>query len=485
MPSVFPFVRRALTAVSLLAALAALGACGGPAAPPAGPSADASIGALQLGPTTVFRMTLHAVEGVPGAARYDLLGEDDAGPVALGTEVNDLVVNATTIPLEVYDAGGAVVARATLDAADFPTYERRSFDLTRAAGAAVRSWPARTAPASASAALAPLQVRPDILAIGRIDGLDRRGTFPDQRIPLLCGGTPGTFGPAPADGYFIINDVAIEYYYAWANPGQFDDILEVKLIESDREFDNMQLYVKLPGAGQPLWNARTGQRVPAAQVPGVLAGVTGAVTGPGTLQTGVAIADLVISQFGPSTLVEVTVTRVEGACTAGARSFYVLERNEPMDMDAIEPIGQEFDENTREPSLLLLILGNTVDARDQELTECDQWTAANSGGAGTTVDTWDVSAIPTGAVFDFRFNAFSLPDKYLLEHPPGTQVLDTGWRGSSTYDGNPSYPGGVTSPGSGQVDAVATRGASPVLRVTVIGVDPSTAWNYSLRCRTS
>jgi hypothetical protein len=114
---------------------------------------------------------------------------------------------------------------------------------------------------------------------------------------------------------------------------------------------------------------------------------------------------------------------------------------------------------------------------------CGVWRAATAGGYGATVDNWDISAIPRGAVFDIRFNAYSIPDKFIVEYPAGSMVLDTGWRGSSAYAGNPLYPGGIAGPGLGEVLDIFTRATVNSFRVTVIGPDPGTSWNYEIRCR--
>lgn len=121
--------------------------------------------------------------------------------------------------------------------------------------------------------------------------------------------------------------------------------------------------------------------------------------------------------------------------------------------------------------------------REEELDICDVWKAAQSGGYGATVDNWDISEIPTGATFDIDFDAYSIPDKYIIEYPAGSIVLDTGWRGSSFYDGNPRYPGGIAGPGRGQLLDIFSKAAIDSFRVTVIGGEPGTAWRYSIRCR--
>jgi len=121
---------------------------------------------------------------------------------------------------------------------------------------------------------------------------------------------------------------------------------------------------------------------------------------------------------------------------------------------------------------------------DRELDVCEVWTASRSGGVGVTIDTWDISDIPEGSSFSIRFQAFSIPDKFVVEYPVGNVVLDTGWRGSPAYNNNPLYPGGIAGPGAGQEDDIFVKGAQNVFRVIVDGVQSGTAWNYSVGCGT-
>jgi hypothetical protein len=124
-----------------------------------------------------------------------------------------------------------------------------------------------------------------------------------------------------------------------------------------------------------------------------------------------------------------------------------------------------------------------VTEREEDLTVCDVWKAANSGGVGVTVDTWEISTIPTGALFDIQFDAYYQPDKYIVEYPLGSVVLDTGWRGSSAYEGNPGYPGGIAGPGSGQALGMFSKTNIQSFKVTVLGGEPGTVWDYQIRCR--
>ena len=115
--------------------------------------------------------------------------------------------------------------------------------------------------------------------------------------------------------------------------------------------------------------------------------------------------------------------------------------------------------------------------------ECGDWMVAQSGGFGLTIDDWDISKVVDGAVIDFRFDALFIPDRFTIEYD-GEIVLETGWRGDASYDGDPLYPGGIEGPGAGQVDEVITKKPGvDELTVTVEGVDMGTLWLYWLRCR--
>ena len=127
-------------------------------------------------------------------------------------------------------------------------------------------------------------------------------------------------------------------------------------------------------------------------------------------------------------------------------------------------------------------LPDDVEERDQELNRCDVWSAANSGGVEGTIDRWDVSTIPDGAVFDLSFQAWDLPDRFRVAYL-GTTLWDSGWRGSSTYASDPSYPGGIAGAGGGEVSDLFVKSGSNVVTVTVVGVDDDTEWEYRIRCR--
>lgn len=101
---------------------------------------------------------------------------------------------------------------------------------------------------------------------------------------------------------------------------------------------------------------------------------------------------------------------------------------------------------------------------------------------GGTLDHWDVAAIPDGAHFGIRFDAYTLPDEFRIAYR-GTTALDTGWRGSSDYQGDAAYPGGIAGPGSGEQLDLFVKSGTTTFTVTVIGVDDDTEWTYNVRCR--
>ena len=127
-------------------------------------------------------------------------------------------------------------------------------------------------------------------------------------------------------------------------------------------------------------------------------------------------------------------------------------------------------------------LPDDVERREQELTQCDVWSVANSGGVEGTVDRWDIATIPLGARLDLRFDAYQLPDRFRVGYQ-GATVYESGWRGDPSYADKPGYAGGISGPGSGEALAMFTKGAANAFTVTVVGVDADTQWTYSVRCR--
>lgn len=138
--------------------------------------------------------------------------------------------------------------------------------------------------------------------------------------------------------------------------------------------------------------------------------------------------------------------------------------------------------NTLATAYASILIGTANAGTDYDLTVLDQWTAANSGGYGITVDTWDISTLPNGVVFDLKFDAYSMPDKFIVEYPDGTIVYNSGWRGDASYEG-PKYPGGIAGIGAGQSLAMFAKGTQQYFKITIIGGESGTAWEYSMKAR--
>ena len=149
--------------------------------------------------------------------------------------------------------------------------------------------------------------------------------------------------------------------------------------------------------------------------------------------------------------------------------------------DTFDCFGGQFAEPTPEP-VVPTPLPPEPERREQVLERCEVWSVANSGGAEGTVDLWDISDIPDGAVFDLRFDARSEPDRYRITYG-GFQVYDSGWRGASSYDGDARYDGGIAGPGRGEALDVFVKRAHASFTVTVVGGTSSTVWDYRVRCR--
>jgi len=119
---------------------------------------------------------------------------------------------------------------------------------------------------------------------------------------------------------------------------------------------------------------------------------------------------------------------------------------------------------------------------EETLDICDVWKVGTAGGQGVTVANWDISAIPSGAKFDLRYDMFTIPDRAFVRYQ-GDLKTDTGWRGASSYEGLPQYPGGIAGPGQGESLDMFQKAGSDEFEVAIHGPDAGTAWRYEVRCR--
>jgi len=135
-------------------------------------------------------------------------------------------------------------------------------------------------------------------------------------------------------------------------------------------------------------------------------------------------------------------------------------------------------------------VNTTVTARFLEFVQndktfsesCDTWTADQSAsGVGITIDIWNITSVGDGQLIDFKFDAIGVPDRWFVYYN-NVLVYETGWRGDSSYDGNPLYPGGVTSPAYGEQLAVVTKlNGVNTLEIRTEGAQAGTASHYNLQ----
>lgn len=148
-----------------------------------------------------------------------------------------------------------------------------------------------------------------------------------------------------------------------------------------------------------------------------------------------------------------------------------------------DPLGDPQDDSLGVKNFVVEI-GEVVEEGRHSFASCDgTWHDGAAGSYAVTVHRWDITGI-TSSVFDFEFDARTVPDKFIVEYPASTVYLDSGWRGGADYDGQSLYPGGVTSPG----DFERTRLLSTLRHrhefvVTVISSEAGGVWDYRVRCR--
>lgn len=112
---------------------------------------------------------------------------------------------------------------------------------------------------------------------------------------------------------------------------------------------------------------------------------------------------------------------------------------------------------------------------------CGVWSNAQAGGAGTTIDTWDISKVQEGSLMVFKYEAFHAPDQFIVVYG-GQVVLDTGWVGSREYNMQTGY--GEVGQSSGEQILFTKVSGLDALEVTIIGHPnhPRTEWQYQLKC---
>lgn len=104
-----------------------------------------------------------------------------------------------------------------------------------------------------------------------------------------------------------------------------------------------------------------------------------------------------------------------------------------------------------------------------------------SGGVGTTSHIVNVGS-DIGSVL-FTFNAYTVPDRFVVTWN-GVDVIDTGYRGSSSYNTTLAGLGlpPVSGPGSGTASFSKNLASPASLTVTVYGPINGTGWSFAVDC---
>jgi hypothetical protein len=109
------------------------------------------------------------------------------------------------------------------------------------------------------------------------------------------------------------------------------------------------------------------------------------------------------------------------------------------------------------------------------LLACGPWSDPLDGDADGAVAVWRLDAIPTGATFDLRLEAEGGTVRVLVAHPPGHEVLDSGWR---RLDDDAAGGAGLDLS-----DLFRKDEAAGSVEVTVRTTAAPTRWTVRLRCR--
>ena len=215
---------------------------------------------------------------------------------------------------------------------------------------------------------------------------------------------------------------------------------------------------------------------------------------------------------GNEDVFELTFDTVGPGTITNDSGFYA--EGDVIDLEAIADAGNEFQFWTTDPSDLgefddmndpnttftmpaedVTIIATFLDAESRE-RDADDWEVDQTGGAGVTIDTWDISGLnfQTGDEINFLFNALSVPDRFTVWY--GNELIfESGWvsRNPGSY-GEPQYPGGVTahddhpnvvinnelSSNGGKYEAIIVYDGTDEITVRAEGIESGTAWIYRL-----
>ena len=291
--------------------------------------------------------------------------------------------------------------------------------------------------------------------------------------------SPGVGAPDSAVSSVSNRDASTSVQLSYPKPGSYK--LDVKLYDDDDDENRLLasswVYVKIAGADLSI-------------VPPTLDGAEVGVQY--TFELSASGLDASEIKFGWSFGVgsggtgSETVQVIDGEASISISHTYTEEGA----FGLVASISEPFDDGVgtieyipvAERSLVVVV-GEKIE-REYDLDACDTWEVKTNGGQGVTIDVWNITTIPPGAIFDMKFDTIGIPDRIYVVYEDSV-VESTGWRGYSFYNGDPLYPGGVTHPEKDIASDMFTRLSQDQdsFIVTVVGPDSGTLWNYNIRCR--
>jgi len=197
---------------------------------------------------------------------------------------------------------------------------------------------------------------------------------------------------------------------------------------------------------------------------------------------------------GDSPYTEGTVVNIEATPGAG----YEFQRW-TTDPDGVGLFADAFDPNTTftMPAQDVTVIANFFDYERRE-RDADHWAVDQSGSAGITIDTWDISGVnlTDGATIDFLFGARSLPVRFSIWYGDDL-IFVSGWVSIHPgLDDDPPYTGGVQAHdwhdnveltllqgwSAGIYSAIITyEDGKDEIRVRAEGISPDILWDYRLQ----
>lgn len=298
------------------------------------PSITLSVEGLMVGAMNLYMVHVKEITGIAGATAYSLLSKETFQGIVKGwTESSYGASISQQLTLAVLDPTQGVLATVEVP---YGTYTKTFDLLTNQKNIKLEAIEQNEG--------AGVLWTHDYLAHGYVENR----IYDEEDIPLQLPGD-GAFPP----GYILINDIAVEFYYAFDESGHFDHLLDEKFEEVDYIFDDLHLYISLPDL-ETLIDAKTGEELSEEEKSEVLSGILLLYDHDHQEGTPLARANVSVevSDVDPSTIYQVWVHSVHGV--EDAQSFTILDHDNPA-----TAFGEEITRTTLEDAMPVYILNRS------------------------------------------------------------------------------------------------------------------------------